>query len=217
MKKKTLRLCFTVLYCLLAAVAFTMDFQLHTGSLSTRPFVFYTSLSNLLCSGFMLISLIHSICKSKTQSPFAPLCKYLFTAAILLTALVHNLFLEYHSSLYSYFADIKNALHHLILPLLFLLDWLLFYPKGKIKIYQPFLVPVIPLFYVSYILIRAAYVQQAGISVNVLYPYFFLNIENLGWQGFGIWMGILLCAILALGYGLYGIDYALDRRAARRT
>lgn len=131
---------------------------------------------------------------------------------ILLTAVVHNLLLEYHSSVLSYFLDIKNCLHHLILPVLFFLDWLFFYPKGTVKPWQPVLAPAIPLGYVCYILVRAAFVRRAGITVSVLYPYFFLNVEKTGWQGFGIWMGILLAMLLALGYGIYGIDQMLLRK-----
>ncbi len=209
MKKTTVHILLSGVYCLLAAVALCMDFKLFTGNVTTRPLIFYTILSNMLCSGFMLISFIKGIRNQESVCTVAPLCKFLFMVMILLTALVHNLLLEYHSSLFSYFADVKNALHHLILPVMFFLDWLFFYPRRSIKPWQPLLVPVIPLLYVCYILLRAAYVRQAGISVGVLYPYFFLNVESLGWSEFGVWMGILLAVLLALGYGLYGIDRLL--------
>jgi hypothetical protein len=212
MKKKTAHLCFCTVYCVLGLVGLMLDFKLLSGSPTARPFVFYTSWSNMLCSGFMLASLLQNIRQKDASQGFAPVCKFLFTVMILLTAVVHNFLLEYLSSVLSYFLDVKNCLHHLILPVLFFLDWLFFYPKGTLKLWQPVLSPVIPLAYVCYILARAAFVRQLGITVNVLYPYFFLNVEKTGWQGFGLWMGILFVMLLALGYGIYGIDRMLQRK-----
>jgi peptide/nickel transport system permease protein len=70
----------------------------------------------MLCSGFMLASLLRNIRQKDASQAFAPVCKFLFTVMILLTAVVHNFLLEYHSSVLSYFLDVKNCLHHLILP-----------------------------------------------------------------------------------------------------
>lgn len=210
MKKRVFRTGFLCLYGILAVVAFVMDFNLFSGEISQRPFVYYTSLSNMACSAFMLAALLRHLGKDKGE-PWSQ-CKFVFTVMILLTALVYNLLLNSHRSLIGYFADVKNALHHLILPVMFVLDWFLFYRRGIMKSWQPLLAVVPPMVYAIYILVRAAVLKASGIKANILYPYFFLNLDRLGWSGIACWMGILLVVILALGYGLYALDKRLRKK-----
>ena len=211
MKKRTAHLAFCGVYCILALIALLADFEIFGGGFSTRPFVFYTSLSNMLCSAFMVVSLIRNL-RHREVGVF-PRCKFLFVVMILLTALVFNLFLNYHSSVIAYFAAYKNALHHLILPVMFVLDWLIFYKRGTVGRYDPALALGIPLLYVIYILLRAFIAKSARISVSVLYPYFFLNVDSLGWLGFLFWMGGLLAMLLFVGYGLHALDRLLFRKS----
>ena len=74
-----------------------------------------------------------------------------------------------------------------------------------------------PLIYVVYILARAAVIKWTGITVSVLYPYFFMNVDRLGWGGFALWMAILLAGILALGCSLYALDRLLRKKAVLRV
>ena len=209
MKERLLHLGFYAVYCVLALVGLLANFGVFSGRISLRPFVYYTSLSNMLCSGFMLVSFFR--CFRREEGETWPLCKFLFVVMILVTAIVYNLLLNPYQSLADYFSSVKNSLYHLILPVLFLLDWFLFYRKGTVKPLYPLLAVGIPLAYVVYILARAFAVKTAGITVSVLYPYFFLNVDRLGWNGFLLWMGLLLAGLLLLGYGLYGLDRLLAR------
>ena len=43
-------------------------------------------------------------------------------------------------------------------------------------------------------------------EVPYLYPYFFLNLDNLGVAGVAKWVAILFAGFIALGYIFYGID-----------
>ena len=203
MKKRVLRTVFLFLYCILAAVGFVLDFKLFSGKISRSPFVYYTSLSNMACSGFMVAALVQNF--RKVGQPWSR-CKFVFTVMILLTAIVYNLLLNSHGSLVSYFSDVKNALYHLILPGMFVLDWFLFYDRGTAKPLYPLLSVIPPMIYAAYILARAAIVKAVDLHPGNLYPYFFLNVDQLGWSGFALWMIILLAGILALGYGLYALD-----------
>lgn len=210
MKRRIARLSFYSIYCMLGLAGLLLDFGVIGGSLHTRPFVFYTSLSNMVCTAFMIVSLVRTI--QSGDSDFAPLCKFLFVVMILVTAIVYNLLLNSYSSWIAYFSAVKNCLYHLILPVMFFLDWLLFYRRGSIKELQPLLTAVIPFTYVVYILIRAAAVKSTGVTVSVLYPYFFLNVDRLGWRSFVVWMGLLLVALIALSYALYGLDRLLCKK-----
>lgn len=204
MRKRVAHLIFCCLYCVLAIIACLADFGLLGESFTTRPFVFYTSISNMLCSGFMVVSLVGNLAHRKVG--IYPMWKFFFVIMILLTAIVFNLLLNYFNSVVAYFAAYKNALYHLILPVLFVLDWVAFYERGRVKPLYPVLALLIPLGYVVYILLRAWIVTATGITVEVLYPYFFMNVDRLGWPGFLLWMGILLVMLLLLGYGLYVLD-----------
>jgi len=125
---------------------------------------------------------------------------------------VYNLLLYPYGSMLAYIADTKSFLYHLVLPVMFVLDWLIFYKRGSVKPLYPVYALTIPLTYVGYILLRAAIVKARGMTVDVMYPYFFLNVDRLGWQGFLLWMAILLVSLLALGYGLYGLDHLICRK-----
>ena len=98
MKKRTAQLWFYGIYCALSLIGMILDFDLLNGRFSTRPFVFYTSLSNMLCSGFVLLAFINILRTTDTDHGFAPLCKYLFTVMILVTAIVYNLLLNPYRS-----------------------------------------------------------------------------------------------------------------------
>ena len=44
------------------------------------------------------------------------------------------------------------------------------------------------------------------------FPYFFLNFQTLGIGGLLMWVGILICVFLALGFVVYGVDKAGKNR-----
>ena len=214
MKKRSVQLVFYSAYCILAILGLLADFGIFDGTFSTRPFVMYTSWSNMLCSACMVISFVRIL--RHGESELWPLCKFIFVVMILITAVVFNILLNPFKSLMQYFASAKSSIYHLILPTMFVLDWILFYRRGTVKPLQPLLGAVLPLVYVVYILLRAVIVKSAGITVGLLYPYFFLNVDSLGWGGFIKWLGILLVLLLALGYGLYGMDRLLYLKMPRK-
>lgn len=214
MKKRVAQLAFYGVYCVLALIGLLLDFGVFGGGISTRPFVYYTSLSNMLCSAFIAISLVRTLAHREVESWQRG--KYVFVVMILVTAIVYNLLLNPYSSLLAYFSSVKNALYHLVLPVMFVLDWIFFYRRGTVKPHDPLVAAIIPLVYVIYILVRAFAVKSAGITVSVLYPYFFLNVDRLGWHSFILWMGALLVMLLLLGYGLYGLDRLLNRKTLRK-
>lgn len=62
----------------------------------------------------------------------------------------------------------------------------------------------VPLIYVAFIVIRAAILK--GATDTVLYPYFFLNIDELGAGGFCLWVSVLTVIFIAIGYVIYLLD-----------
>jgi uncharacterized alkaline shock family protein YloU len=73
--------------------------------------VYYTSLSNMLCIGFMFLSLVWTLFSKRD---FIPRVKFAFSVMIAITAIVYNLFLNKYTSAAAYFAATKNGLYHLL-------------------------------------------------------------------------------------------------------
>ena len=111
---------------------------------------------------------------------------------------------------------ITSISFHVVLPLLFVFDWILFYEHGRVKWTYPLYSTIFPLMYLAFIYIRA---WMVGFNLNVpkLYPYFFINLDEQGVAGVVRWVIILLVAFIVLGYVLMGIDRALgsSRRNGR--
>jgi hypothetical protein len=100
---------------------------------------------------------------------------------------------------------------------LYVADWALFYEHGKVKWKLPLLSPVFPLLYLVYVLIHAAILHFDSSIMNyagtdpVIYPYFFLNPERVGFGGMAVWILFLLAAFIGLGYLFMLADHMLYR------
>lgn len=204
-----LRIAYQTCYCILAVVGFLAQLGVFQGVLNRNYLVYYTNLSNLLCMVFGFFSLAHLL---RGGRDFAPALKFVFSIMILVTFILYNGLLANYSSIFAYFSSLKNGLNHGILPVLFVLDWVLFYERGKTKWTYPLLSIIPPALYVAYILIRAAILDALGRTASVVYPYYFLDLSDLGWGGFLRWMGMLLAGFLALGYVLCALDHLLIAR-----
>ena len=101
--------------------------------------------------------------------------------------------------------QINSVLFHIILPIMFVLDWLLFYEKGKVKTIYPICSTLFPLLYVIFIFIRA-WILEFDSTVPYIYPYFFLDLDKLGVMGVIKWVIFLSIGFVIGGFLLYGID-----------
>lgn len=101
-------------------------------------------------------------------------------------------------------AAFANILLHYVTTVLTPLFWLSFAPKGGLHWTDPPRWALLPIAYVPYALARAA---QDG-----TYPYPFLNLDRLGWDGMLINVAGIALGFMIVGYGLVGIDRAMARR-----
>ena len=62
-----------------------------------------------------------------------------------------------------------------------------------------------PSFYAIFIFIRA-WILDFNPEVPYIYPYFFLNLNELGVMGVIKWIGILSLVFIVIGYVMFGID-----------
>lgn len=94
---------------------------------------------------------------------------------------------------------------HSLAPILGVVFWLRHVEKGQINGRYPLLWLIYPLVYLLYWLIRGPLVGY--------YPYFFMDVNALGYGGVAKWSGVLLLAYLFLGTLMWQVDRWQARRA----
>ena len=122
--------------------------------------------------------------------------KFMTVVMILVTFLV-VIFLLDSPLTAGYWRNIGNMSYHFAAPLLFILDYILFEEKRSISVFAPLYSLIIPLVYVCYVFILGAAIP------NFEYPYFFLNVNELGYGGVCLWVLALLGVFTVLGYLLW--------------
>lgn len=160
-----------------------------------RYFTFFTILTNILvtiCFTSLLLDSQTKIGKflSKPESLSA------VTIYIVVVGLVYNFILRFLWSPTG-LQKIADELLHAILPILFVLFWIIFVPKRTLqwKTIVPWL--LYPLVYLIIIIIRGLF--------SGYYPYPFVDISTLGYVSVAINCVILFCVFLGLSLFLVAI------------
>ncbi|WP_426050691.1 Pr6Pr family membrane protein [Brevundimonas sp. SL161] len=95
-----------------------------------------------------------------------------------------------------------NQVLHTVMPIAFVLDWLLFVPKGRLRWIDPVKWLAYPLLYGLWTVIHG---QLIG-----WYPYWFIDIGALGWERAGVNLAALLAFFLVLGLIVAAMDRGLS-------
>ena len=208
-KNRTAQLIFLSFFCAIGLIGIVASFGIFDDISNPRWdfYVHFTNLSNYLCIGVVVAELVQTA-KKKVDSyvSTAPFLKFIGVLAILLTFLVFNFLLAGQPD-----RDpqanwrVASITFHVILPIMYVLDWILFYEHKKIRWFYPIASVVFPLLYVVFVYIRAA-ILGFNPDAPYIYPYFFLNLETQGVAGVAKWVVILFMGFIALGYIFYGID-----------
>lgn len=122
--------------------------------------------------------------------------KFMTVVMILVTFLVVIFLLDSPLSA-NYWRNIGNMSYHFLAPFLFILDYIIFEKKRTISVFAPLYSLIIPLIYVCYVFILGAAIP------NFEYPYFFLNVSELGYGGVLLWVLGLMGVFVVLGYLLW--------------
>ena len=215
-KNRTAQLIFQTIYCTLGLVGIIASIGIFDNIKMIRWdfYVHFTNLSNFLCIGVMLASLIQTA-KKKEDSyvTTAPVIKFIGMLGILLTFLVFNIMLagaEGRDPQLNW--RIGSLTFHVVLPIMYIADWFLFYERKKCKWYYPIASIAFPLTYAIFIFIQAAIMKFdtsvliPGSTTPLIYPYFFVNLETQGVTGVLMWIGILFVAFVAMGFLFFGLD-----------
>lgn len=169
---------------------------------------YYTVLSNILCFVYFAVLVV---AQHKKENP---LVKGSVTMCIAVTGIVYHFLLdgmmEANAASVSPVLDAGNFLVHTVVPVMVVLDYFLFFPKGQYKSLHPIAWLVLPYLYFGFILLRAEISDSlfSGFGgAKSRYPYPFLDVDLYGWDKVLLIVLGITVAFLALGY----IAYVLDR------
>ena len=221
-KSRTAQLIFETVYCTLALVGCIASLGIFDDIDMFRWdfYVYFTNISNFLCFGVMLAALIQTAKKKEDGYVTAsPVLNFVGVLGILLTFLVFNIMLAG--------ADgrdpqlnwrIGSLTFHVVLPIMYIAHWFLFYERGRCKWHYPLVSAGFPLAYAIFLLIHAAILKfdssiltPTGTGI-LIYPYPFVNLDNLGPTGVLMWVAALAVAFVAMGYAFYGLDILLKSK-----
>jgi hypothetical protein len=215
-KNRTVQLIYQTIYCTLGLVGIIACLGIFDNINMIRWdfYVHFTNISNFLCFGVMLTALIQTA-KKKEDSyvSTAPILKFIGMLGILLTFLVFNIMLagaEGRDPQANF--RIGSLCFHVVLPVMYILDWFLFYERKKAKWYYPIASIGFPLAYVIFLLVQAVILKfDSSILIPttttpLIYPYFFVNLDTQGVSGVLMWIGILAVAFAAVGFIFFGLD-----------
>jgi hypothetical protein len=134
-----------------------------------------------------------------------PVLKGAVTLYVAITGLVYHLVLTNPASGFAVGPvqrdlpeAIGNQLLHTVVPLLAVLDWLLFDGRGRFRWRHALLWLAFPLAYLAFALLRGLIVDK--------YPYPFINVTELGYAGVSISSAGFAVAFWLLGLAFVAID-----------
>ena len=216
-KNRTAQLIFYTVYCTLGLVGCVASAGIFDdiNTLRWDFYVHFTNISNFLCFGVMLACLIRTARKKEDgYVETAPVLKFVSMLGILLTFLVFNFILAGAAD-----RDpqanwrIGSLTFHVVLPIMYVADWFLFRERKNSKWYYPLVSVGFPVGYALFLLIQAIILKfDSSIlipttSTPLIYPYFFVNLDNLGIPGVLKWIGILSAAFVVMGFVFFGLDH----------
>jgi hypothetical protein len=220
MKNRTAQLIWQTCYCTLSLVAIAGSVGLYNMKFTRDFYIYFTNLSNYLAAGIMLAELIQT--SRKRVDDFvtvAPRLRFVSMLGLVLTFLVFNLLLAgdpARDPALNY--KVECLLCHIVLPVMYVIDWLIFYEHGKAHWTWPFLSALYPIAYLIFVFAHAALWQFNSSALNyagtdpIIYPYFFLNPEKVGIGGMAMWIGALLIGFILGGFLFLLIDRLLMKR-----
>jgi hypothetical protein len=102
---------------------------------------------------------------------------------------------------------VTNPLHHYVTPILAVATWLVWGPRGWLRLSSVFTALVIPVIWLAYTFLRGAVIHA--------FPYGFLAVDELGWGRALVNVAGVLVVGIVLGLAFWGLDVLLSRGTVR--
>ncbi|MBN2504405.1 MAG: Pr6Pr family membrane protein [Bacilli bacterium] len=204
---------FRLVFAIIALMGIVLNLLYHDSVMQTLAY--YTLQSNIV----VFILIVYLLLRKAEMNEFAIRLKFIATCGIFVTFVVYN-FVLYPSLIVAEDYDVplvNDLLVHTITPLLMLLDFALFDPKGYLKAKHIFYALTMP---VGYFIFSQIYAISGGtfdfFDSTSRYAYFFLDVDSLGWPKVLLYIiGISLFTCF-VGYILIRLDNLIHNRQIGR-
>ena len=183
---RTIRFAIVILYILVAAYGCIASWIL-----GTRFFLYFTNLGNLYCLTLMVNELVRLI----RRKPLSlPLMQWEFGGliSILVIGAVYNLLLGDPTSA-AYWANKPSVCLHLITPIIYAIYFFSTRPVRKVTAGGIQCSILLPYLYIAFIFVRHY------ITGDPWFPYFFLDLNRIGWSGAIGWIIALTTIFVIVG------------------
>jgi len=157
----------------------------------------------------LLVGLVFARLAWKGSNGVSPLVVGGTMLAIVLVGVVFNLLLAMlpHQTIWDAIGDYT---HHMAVPLLVPLWWVLFCPHGKLKWSAPFVWALYPLGYSAYTFVHAQFMPP-GSGITSRYPYFFMDVDQFGLAQVAFNMTAIAAGFVLVGLLAIVVDRWLGR------
>ena len=205
--KETIKLIYRFLIVIVSAIALYLNFKLLGFK---EGIIYFTNLSNLLCFIYFTILIIMTLLKKVKRNDTYYIIKGMVTMAITITMFIYNILLTSNGMAVFEGHELECNLVHLVVPLMVILDYIIFGEKGNLKKEYPIIWSLVLILYQIFVII---YVAFGGTFMNgATYPYFYMDINKYG--TFGVLFNLLIIYIFFVGYGtiVQKIDNKLGKK-----
>ena len=198
---RTLRYIAVILYILVATYGCFSSWQHY----NARFFLYFTNLGNLYCLGLMINELVRLI---RRKAISLPLMQWEFGGliSILVIGAVYTLLLGDPTST-AYWDNKPSVCLHLITPILYAIYFFSTRPVRKVTVGGIQCSILLPYLYIAFIYTRHL------ITGDQWFPYFFLDINRIGWSGAFYWIIALTVIFVLTGI----IFIYLGKRRTRKS
>ena len=184
--KRTIRIIFVILY-IAAATTSCIGAATH----GTRFFLYFTNLGNLYCLGLMINELTRLI-RHKSISTSLMQWEFGGLISIIVISVVYNLRLGDPTEK-SYWTNWPSVGLHLVTPLIYTLYFIATRPMRKVSVGGIQCSILLPYLYIAFIYVRHY------ITGDNWFPYFFLDLNRIGWAGALGWIIALTATFVLVG------------------
>jgi hypothetical protein len=218
--KGKIELIYRIAFIIICATGVFIHFDLNDKNINIHEFSFFTLWSNIFCLVFMIVLLIKHFSGQNTRSHILIYFKGMALSCITCTFLVYHFSGSKIINSYDHMTPLglplESILAHYVVPFMFILDWILFQPKGLYKWSHIFSWLLFPLVYIICFFTRCRCNNPEAFKYVPKYPYFFLNYENIGFKMCLCYILVLLVIFIAINVLIVLVDKLLYRRAKEK-
>lgn len=218
--KQRIELIYRITFIIICATGIFIHFDPNDGNMNAHEFSFFTLWSNIFCLVFMIVLLIKHFVGKDTRSKVLIYFKGMALSSITCTFLIYHfseqkIILSY-DTITSLGIPIESVLAHYVVPFMFILDWLIFQPKGLYQWSHIFTWLAFPLLYILCFFTRCQCNKPEAFLNVPKYPYFFLDYECLGYGKCFLYIFVLMGIFLAVNTIIVFADKAMYQRTNKK-